>query len=37
MSKTGVASMGVVKKGAVTINVPLDPLVENMSDSTCVE
>ena len=37
MSKTGVSSMGVVKKGAVTINVSLDLLVEDMSDSSGVE
>jgi hypothetical protein len=29
--------MGVVEKRTVTINVSLDALVENMSDSTVVE
>jgi hypothetical protein len=37
MSKTGVSSMGVVEKRAVTINVSLGALVKNMSDAADVE
>ena len=37
MSKTGVSSMSVVEERAVTINISLDALVKNISDSACVE
>src|SRR5262245_50687245 len=37
MSKPGVTSVGVIKKGAVAINVSLSALVEDMSNSGCVE
>jgi hypothetical protein len=37
ISKPGMPSMGIVEKRAVTINVSLDALVKNVSDSARVE